>query len=197
MASQCCTRLALAFARKPNYVLQRTPGTSLVSTEHCGPAPLNTALGCSPELSRGARTLRWSEHGHLRIGSFVRLRDLPGLHRGHNQLPLGRRRLVASYIASCCGVGTRRIVVLLGRLPGALPHCHPHERLALRRRCRELLGNDYVPVPQLPRGHLIARITRRIFPGCYSLPATSNLTVCCSGRRGRRTFQPTSAARRR
>ena len=29
---------------RPNYVLQRTPGTSLVSTYLRGPAPLNTAL---------------------------------------------------------------------------------------------------------------------------------------------------------
>jgi hypothetical protein len=29
----------------PNYVLQRTPGTFYVSTNHRGPAPLNTALG--------------------------------------------------------------------------------------------------------------------------------------------------------
>ena len=31
---------------EPNYVLQRTPGTSYVSTYLRGPAPLNTALGC-------------------------------------------------------------------------------------------------------------------------------------------------------
>jgi hypothetical protein len=29
---------------RPNYVLQRPPGTSLVSTEHCGPVSLTTAL---------------------------------------------------------------------------------------------------------------------------------------------------------
>ena len=30
----------------PNYVLQRTPGTFLVSSKLRGTAPLNTALGC-------------------------------------------------------------------------------------------------------------------------------------------------------
>ena len=38
----CLSSLA---APASNYVLQRTPGTSYVSTNLCGPAPLNTALG--------------------------------------------------------------------------------------------------------------------------------------------------------
>ena len=36
-----------SLAEKPNYVLQRTPGTSYVSTHLRGPAPLNTALDLS------------------------------------------------------------------------------------------------------------------------------------------------------
>src|SRR5688572_21237453 len=60
---------------RPNYVLQRTPGTFYVLTHHRGPAPLNTALGC---MRRVAFTLL--------IASVIGLAPVP-VRAGSPQLP--------------------------------------------------------------------------------------------------------------
>jgi hypothetical protein len=44
---------------RPNYVLQRTPGTFLVSSKLRGPAPLNTALGCKMLTQTSTPLPRW------------------------------------------------------------------------------------------------------------------------------------------
>ena len=51
------TTLATIPRMEPNYVLQRTPGTFLVSSELRGPAPLNTAL--DPVMPPSAPRFPW------------------------------------------------------------------------------------------------------------------------------------------
>ena len=160
----------------PNYVSQRTPGTSYVSTYLRGPAPLNTALGRSCSVSIRFR----SQRPYLRASSTHWVKS--GLHSSRRQQSLRAFRS-ATGARACRSARAAWLRTLLSPARGAS---------AARTRGPSQLA---VISPCLSRAAALSVSLRGL--GRARRSWCCGLTMCCSGRRGRHSFQPNTAARRR